>query len=61
MSTHSWHHYERWGELHPFAYRKYQQRRRHDYLLDFGKLCLAIALWFGGVALVPLAVMWVWP
>lgn len=27
-NTHSWHHHSRWPEMHPYAYRKYRQRRR---------------------------------
>lgn len=41
MSTHSWHHYERWGELHPYSYRKYQQRRRRDNLRAAFGICEA--------------------
>jgi hypothetical protein len=64
MSVHSWHHHTRWPEMHPLAYRKYQQRKRRDDLRNFGKLCLGAAVWlvawFCIGTLVPLAVMWVW-
>lgn len=42
--NHSWHHQARWPECHPYAYRKYRQRRRR-------------ALWAGLLALVAFVIM----